>query len=493
MPEAKTSCAITRQSYAALVSSFSRSRASSCWPFLSLALACLHCQPAESSCGTAVGGSSAGAPTVVQPISGAGGASPNLTAGGATSSGAAAGSAPAAGAGGSVVTEPRGPTPAANGVNFPFPQNRYSANCSYPNFRNSDVKAAYEKWKTDTVTADGAGGFLRVKRPKEPSLEANSTVSEGIAYGLLIAVYMADQSLFDSLWKYEQLWLGKNGLMDWYIRADGKDRGPNGSGAASDADEDMAWALLMADRQWGGKGSLSDTYLNIAKHQIEQVYNTEIQDDKLLKPGDGWGGWSTVNPSYFAPSYYRVFAKVSGNSKWNDVLQTSYDTLAKALNSTNKNMENGLVPAWCTSDGAPNANVFMDGMAPTHYQYDSCRTPFRIGLDYCQNGEPRAQSYVAKTSQFFAGIGAKQIVDGYNLDGTPRPQYQGGQSAAFVGPAIVGAMSNASFVHFVQDGYDNVATLNLLVGGDYYDESWTVLSLLMLSGNFLDYTALTPS
>ena len=45
----------------------------------------------------------------------------------------------------------------------------------------------------------------------------------------------------------------------------------------------------------------------------------------------------------------------------------------------------------------------------------------------------------------------------------------------------------------LQDAYDNVATLGLLVGGTYYDESWTVLTLLMMSGNYLDYTALTPS
>jgi endo-1,4-beta-D-glucanase Y len=400
--------------------------------------------------------------------------------------------------GGMVVSEPRGPTPAANGANFPFPQNRHSSRCSYPNYRNSQVKAAYEKWKTETVTADGAGGFLRVKRSKEPGLEPNSTVSEGIAYGMLIAVYMGDQPLFDALWKYEQLWLNENGLMDWYIRADGTGRGENGKGAASDADEDMAWALLMADRQWGGKGSLGDSYLNIAKKQIDLVYNHEIQDDRLLKPGDGWGDWSTANPSYFAPSYYRVFAKVSGNDKWNQVLQTSYEVLEKSLNAANGNMSNGLVPAWCTGDGVPNAGVWMNNpAAPTHYQYDSCRTPFRIGLDYCDNGEPRAQSYVAKTSQFFAGIGAKNVVDGYNLDGTPRPEHQSGgnqsrQSAAFLGPAAVGAMNNASFMPFIQEGYDGVATMNLLVGGDYYDLSWTVISLLMMSGNFLDYTAISP-
>jgi hypothetical protein len=85
------------------------------------------------------------------------------------------------------------------------------------------------------------------------------------------------------------------------------------------------------------------------------------------------------------------------------------------------------------------------------------------------------------------------MVDGYELNGTPKPQYPGGQSAAFVGPAAVGAMSSPTYSKFLQEAYDNVATLNLLVGGTYYDSSWTVLSLLMLSGNFLDYTALTPS
>jgi endo-1,4-beta-D-glucanase Y len=425
-------------------------------------------------------------------VGGGGGAA--VAAGGTLNAGgsgnaAAAGSSGAANAGSAGMSEVRGPTPAMPGVNFPFPQNRQSQFCSYPNYRNSDVSAAYQRWKTDTVTAAGAGNHLRVQRPKDPGLDANSTVSEGIGYGMIIAVYMNDQPLFDELWKYEQLWLGTDGLMDWYISANGVDR--LGTGAASDADEDMAWALLMADRQWGGSGSLGDTYLNVAKRQIGLVYDNEIYQFKLVKPGDTWGDWTTVNASYFAPSYYRAFAKASGNDGWNQVVQTVYDTLANTLNPTNGNDLNGLVPAWSTSDGVPNPHVFMDmPAAPTNYQYDSCRTPFRIGLDYCFNNEPRAQAYVAKTSQFFAGIGAKNIVDGYQLNGTPQPQSASGQSAAFVGPAAVGAMSNATYKAFVQDGYAAVATQTLLVGGEYYDESWTVLSLLMLSGNFVDYTTL---
>lgn len=388
--------------------------------------------------------------------------------------------------------EVRGPTPKTDTANFPFPQNRAVGACSLPAVnRNSDVVAAFEKWKAATVTSDGANGNLRVKRlASDPKLELGSTVSEGIAYGMLIAVYMNEQTLFDEFWKYSQQWLDENGLMHWYINAAGTE--VLGSGAASDADEDIAWALIMADRQWGGAGSLEDTYANLAKIQIDRVWEHEVLDGKLLKAGDTWGGWSEVNVSYFAPSYYRTFAEVSGNAGWLDVVQTSYDTLANSLREENGNSTNGLVPAWCTSDGEPNNNVWQDGSAPTHYQYDSCRTPFRIGLDYCFHSETRAREYVEKTTGFFAAIGAANIVDGYDLDGTPRPEFGNGQSAAFVGPAAVGGMYTTDHGAFVQDAYDQVKKLDLVVGGEYYDLSWTVISLLTMTGNFLDYTTIEP-
>jgi endo-1,4-beta-D-glucanase Y len=440
----------------------------------------------EAPGGAAGTGGQAGGGATTQPMAGKGG-----MAGSGGLPTAVSGSGGMSGAAG--APSDHGTTPATSGANFPFPQNRQSSRCSYPKtYMNADVRAAFEWWKAEIVTSEGAGGHLRVKRlPSDKGLDMGSTVSEGIGYGMLIAVFMNDQTLFDELWKYEQMWLSEHGLMDWYISADGSQR--LGKGAASDADEDMAYALVMADRQWGGGGSLGDSYLNIAKNQIQKMWESEIADGKLLKPGDSWflpDPWSLVNVSYFAPSYYRVFAAVSGNNGWNDVVSTSYDTLMASLNDQNKNTQNGLVPAWSTSKGAPTDKAF-DG-APTNYQYDSCRTPFRIGIDYCLNGEQRAKDYVGKTSQFFSNIGVSGIVDGYALDGSPQAANSGGQSAAFIGPAAVGAMSEPGFTSLLDDGYTAVATRSLLVGGEYYDGSWTVLSLLMMTGNFLDYTQEQP-
>ena len=375
----------------------------------------------------------------------------------------------------------RGPVAATATTKFPFPQNRESTRCTYPAaYNNNDVRAAYAKWKADLITSQGASGHLRVQRtPTDTLLEQGATVSEGIAYGMIIAVYMNDQQVFDELWKYEQTWLDANGLMDWYINAAGTTR--LGMGGATDADEDMAWALVQADRQWGGKGSLSQSYLDSAKTQIQNIWNNEVFESKLARPGDQFGDWNNLNISYFAPAYYRVFQQVTGDTRWNDVVKTVYDTIDNTLNTNNGNLNNGLVPAWSKSDGSPNS--------PGNYQYDSCRTPFRIGLDWCLFGEPRAKAYVAKTSAFFAPIGATKIADGYALNGMPQPEHAGQSSAAFVGPAGVGAMSDASYAPFVKQSYTAVATGTLLAGGAYYEESWTVMSLLMMTGNFLDYTA----
>ena len=60
-------------------------------------------------------------------------------------------------------------------------------------------------------------------------------------------------------------------------------------------------------------------------------------------------------------------------------------------------------------------------------------------------------------------------------------------------PAGVGAMTNASYQSFLDASYNLVKTGTLMVGGAYYEESWTVLSLLMMTGNFLDYTQIQPA
>jgi len=356
----------------------------------------------------------------------------------------------------------------------------------------ADAQAAYTKWMTDLVTSDGAQGNLRVKRPNSSGAETNSSNSEGVGYGMLAAVYQNDQDTFDKLWKYANLWLDSNGLMNWYINAEGTQ--VLGTGAATDGDEDMAFALIMADARWGGKGSLSTTYIAAAKTLLNNIWNHEVDHKRndVLMAGDQFADGSVINISYFAPAYYRVFARVSGQSGWNNTVETSYTVIAATLNSQNGNASNGLIPAWSTPAGVPMAPSGTGD--PTYHQLDSCRTPFRLGEDYCWNGETRALSYLQKIDSFYSGVTVANMVDGYDLNGNPHPQFVntgGPRAAAFVGPAGVGAMATGSmYTKLRDDAYASVATLQDLAGSTYYQESWTVLSLQMMTGMLADLTAM---
>jgi endo-1,4-beta-D-glucanase Y len=378
---------------------------------------------------------------------------------------------------------------------FPFPRNQRLKHCVYPTHADAaDVKLAFSRWRDEIVTADGARGFLRTRRPDTPDGQANSSVSEGIAYGMLITVMLDEQDMFDAFWSYAACFLNKSGLMDWYIAPDGAR--PLGVGAASDADEDMAWALLMADRQWGGRGGLHENYLSLAQRLIDAIYLTEVDQGQwpdMFLPGDDWRGKNVFNPSYFAPNQYRAFGEVTGNvAGWQRVIDRGYDILESSLNAANGNQQNGLVPAWCDASGNP-VEAFPGAMQ--NYQYDSARMPFRMAQDWAFFREPRAHAYLAKISGFFAEVGADALVDGYALDGRPAPDPRSPPdnpgSAVFVGCAAAGAMHDPKFQGFIDASYARVRTGRLLTRSRYYNHCWTVLSLLMLTGNLNELPKVT--
>lgn len=359
--------------------------------------------------------------------------------------------------------------------------------CSLPtNSDSTAAQAAYQTFKETVVTSEGAGGYLRVMKPDSGSVNG-VTVSEGMGYGMLLAVYHDDQEVFDQLFRYVEQYLNERGLMNWEVHPEGA---VTGYGSASDGDEDIAFALLMAARRWKGCGSLSEPYEAIGARMVEAMWTYEVDQmlDYLWRPGDSWGTRDITNLSYFAPAYFRVFGEVTDNEAgWDAVIDGNYEILERTLNETLGNAENGLVPAWSNSQGEL-AMPYAD--APTHFQNDSTRTPFRIGQDFCWFEEPRAKAYLDKIASFYAEVGVANITDGYDLDGTPHPQRpeNEAQAASFVGPAGVAFMSDPEYQSELDEAWSLVATEELTNGTIYYQKSWTALSLLMMAGDMVVYS-----
>jgi endo-1,4-beta-D-glucanase Y len=337
---------------------------------------------------------------------------------------------------------------------------------------------AYNMWKKTFAS----GG--KVIRPEN----GNDTVSEGIAYGMLLAVNFNDQTLFDSLYSYWKSHATAGSLMTWCIPAGGGSCSASG-GSATDADEDAAYALLMADKAgWGG------TYKADGAKMLNDIWTSDIDGGgtKLPKAGSNYGSptGAITNASYFAPSFYRVFAAADSAHDWTGVAAASLSAVNGAISGSN-----GLIPAWCSSSCTTAAS---NGAATdVDYQYDSHRIPMRIGLDYCYNATAAAKTYTTKNTAFFATAatnGIAYIQDMYTPSGGPVSN-TAPNSASIIGTAAVGAMAtgNQAFLDTAYQAVFDAITRGTMAPVDaagktpysYYNGTVGLLTALMMTGAFM--------
>src|SRR5450631_99566 len=206
-------------------------------------------------------------------------------AGGGSGSGGSGGSGSGTGGTGNVIVMNPPSSYAQNSGSsavYPYPQGHTLPNCAFPAYSTDTVETAYMNWKAKYFV-NGT-----VIRPEN----GNDTVSEGIGYGMLIGVFMNDQSMFDTLWSYAKAHFNGNHLMAW-CQGTGQTGSCNTSStSATDGDEDMAYALLMASKQWSGGSYASD-----AATLIGNIFSHEVSGNILL-PGDSFGsnGLNELDP-----------------------------------------------------------------------------------------------------------------------------------------------------------------------------------------------------
>ncbi len=355
---------------------------------------------------------------------------------------AAVGGGPGTGGAGPVVPDP--------GTTFGF----------RPNLAPNVAPDAYQRWRGSYVESCPNGTVRVVSR-------ADESVSEGIGYGLLLTViYDAEPTAFDGLWRYYNLSADPiTGLMPW--RVTGCEASVTDVTPASDAELDVAMALILASCKWGGNYAADATrMINAIQEHETQRYNNVI----VLKPATTWGGATCMNPSYFSPAYYRAFALHVPEQAafWNQFALDSYVVLSQATYPTT-----GLVPDWTNwsgDDGCTSAE--QEG----GYGYDAARTPWRIALDHVWWGTPESAAWLATVTNWVAANGIANVVDGYELVGTPVGT---AHNSVFVGAFAVGAMtqSQALVDQFTQDllGINDTA---------YFQLSTRALYLATLAGHF---------
>lgn len=343
------------------------------------------------------------------------------------------------------------------------------------NIQSNDVYDVYVSWR-NTFAEPCANGRYRIKFDT-----STETVSEGVAYGMLLSVYANDKELFDGLWLYYQDHVNANGVMNWKINGCSNVIGFNG---ATDAELDAAYALIVADKRWSSTGSIN--YEANALSLISLIKLHEVENGtNVLKPGDAWGGSNTTNPSYLAPGYFRVFGIYSNDTTfWNAVTSKSYDVLN--ANLAQNNAVYNLVSDWCKADGTYSNEVSWAYDQGQSYYYDAARTPWRMAIDYVWYGDSQALNYSDLCNDFVnAQGGFNQIYPGYSQAGVAiNTSYK---DPTFTGAYATAAMASTSQI-YVNNGY---AELKNQPTSAYFGATLRAIYMFALSGNM--YNALTEN
>jgi endoglucanase len=380
-----------------------------------------------------------------------------------------------------------------SGKGFPFGSHpaKYAPGVILPRGDQATLDAAvrskYDSWKTAYVTA-ACGGYY-VSTGGGTGADAAVTVSEGHGYGMLATAIMAGhdpqaRDVFDGFYRVFRMFPSQNDrqLMAWAIGAGCKPT--SGSDSATDGDLDIAFALLLADRQWGSTGAVN--YLAEAKKLVAAINKSEMNSTTRLPLLGDWADDASyagsTRPSDFMVDHFRSFASVSGSTSWLATVERIYSLVASMQSRFSPAA--GLLPDFVIGTGtspSPPMGKFLEGDTDDDYAYNSCRVPWRLGTDFVLTGDPRARSALNTINVWIkvrTGGDPKMVLDGYKLDGGPLGD---SATAAFVAPFGVAAMTDASH----QDWLDAVWKWLVDTGREgYYSDSIRLLSMIVMSGNW---------
>ena len=248
--------------------------------------------------------------------------------------------------------------------------------------------------------------------------------TEGMSYGMMIAVQWDKKEMFDRLWRWAKKYMQhqkgqRKGYFRWSCNTDGK---PNAQGAASDGELYFITSLIFASNRWGNDTRIN--YLaeaqNILNCSMEKTGMSEasplinIEHKLITFTPDPWGGQFT-DPSYHIPVFYEIWAKYADDGRsqfWLDCASASREYLHKSIHPVT-----GLNPDYNNYDGTL---MHRGGVLGDAFRYDSWRVPMNIAMDYTWSCADREwqQQYANRIQNFLYEKGIDTFLDQYNIDGT---------------------------------------------------------------------------
>ena len=253
---------------------------------------------------------------------------------------------------------------------------------------------------------------------------SNDVRSEGMSYGMMLAVQLNHPDEFNRLWQWANTYMRhgdgpRKGYFAWHCKFDGT---PIDPGSASDGEEWFALALFFAAHRWGNHegifnyGAEAQTILRDMRHQpgsaeVVPIFNREAKQ-VVFAPNPVAGRFT--DPSYHLPAFYELWARWSDNPSdrafWSEAANVSRAFFHRAAHPAT-----GLMPDYATFDGRPHRDFQPD---KGDFRYDAWRTLANVGLDYAWW---QADPWQVEQSNRVLGFLGRQapLANQYSLDGKP--------------------------------------------------------------------------
>jgi len=260
--------------------------------------------------------------------------------------------------------------------------------------------------------------------------------SEGMSYGMMIAVQLDKQAEFDALWNWAKSFMyhadpksPSYGYFSWSLKTDGT---PNDEMPAPDGEEYFATALYFAANRWSGRDGIynyraeADQLLRHMRHR-KQITGPTVKGEltagnlfhpefKIVRFTPDVANWEHTDPSYHLPAFYELWA-VWGPEEdrqfWQEAAAASREFFQRAAHP-----KTALTPEYADFDGTPWLAPWNPRSADFHA--DAWRTAMNWSVDWAWwAGNPREQELSDRLQAFFASQGIDEYVNHYTLDGKP--------------------------------------------------------------------------
>jgi oligosaccharide reducing-end xylanase len=331
-----------------------------------------------------------------------------------------------------------------------------------------------------------------------PDINNHDVRSEGLSYGMMIAVQMNKRDEFNRIWKFARHYMYHDagplrGYFAWHTAYDGRRLS---AGPAPDGEEWFVMALFFASHRWGdGEGLFhysaeAQSLLRTMIHKHEEPGRGRITPmfdpvEKQIVFTPHPPGSAFTDPSYHVPAFTELWARWAADPKDRTFI-AEVTTISRELFKKAAHPKTGLMPDYSNFDGTPRTTPWGNH---DDFRYDAWRTLCNPALDWSWwRIDPWQVEQSNRVLRFLASHGAK-IPDRFKIDGTPVSENYNTEGLMAMAATAALAADREIGQPWVQRLWD----MPMPTGrARYYDGLLTMLALLQVSGNYRVYGPVSP-